>query len=347
MATAHSLLALTLNPLKSFLYYLSACLISVFAKREDLYIVGSEYGDFLDKNSLALIKSLEASSKDVIVVLNSHTIKKHNNKNVRYVPRGSFVSFLMFFKSKGVFYSHSISDILPFMHYFWLLLNILPKPKIVFIQHGIIGLKVDFQLQKYLVRQARCFDYMTAVSELEKDIICDMGVPNRKIKVTGLARYDQYTSVRHVPPLERILVFLTWDDHVESYDRKCNEIRKCLFGLDMKEGRDFDVIHHAMMKRKSKVVRCHDQLDLNGYSMLITDQSSIAWDFVYLRRRVIFFQPNRKYSDQCKVIINANEATTVGGLEKLILKSTPNHQWKYMFQCFDQHNSERILALVD
>ena len=338
---------LRLKTLKTLIYFVFSFFFAlVYSKNSEFYIVGSEDGIFLEDNSRTLVKHLSHSGKKVICILNSNR-SSNRNKSSYIVRRGSFKSFLLFFRSSGVFYSHGISDVLPNLH-FLPFLSILPKPPIVFMQHGVIGLKINQRFKHYLARQERWFDFITTTTKNECAIISELGIKKDKISLTGLPRYDRYNQF---PVKEnKILIFLTWSHDVDEYESKIKQIKNALKDSEIvKKGFSYEFADHPMMYTENYVrKRPRVTEKLSCYKLLITDQSSMAWDFIYFGSHVIFYQPESEFHLSHYEIIKKHSVSNpqeLGGK----LHSFADGKLDLICADFchkDQKQSERVFKLI-
>lgn len=328
-------------------------------KRENLYLLGADYGDYSD-DSLALAKYINDQG------YKSFHVSNNPQDKTKEIRRGSFQSFVVFFQCRAVYYSHSLSDVIPFGHLCWPIFQILRRPHKIFIQHGVIGLKTNISSSKtlgsYVLAQSKSFDKMVVSSEWEKNLVAEMGVGREKIFITGLARFD-----RIIPHIDsnQILVFFTWrKKEKKKSNAYCVEDDRTVLFKNSKGCRNLielgyivKFMEHAMHSKnndKSKnPYRSQNnvQLEVNKSSLLITDNSSIAWDFLYKGSDVIFFKPT--YDGYVYELPGFGEriANDVNQLDILITKFLEgkklsdvinvNHFIRYS----DKNNCKRILDL--
>lgn len=187
------------------------------------------------------------------------------------------------------------------------------KPDKVFLQHGVMGTK---NMVANYGRNAQGFDtdlFMVS-SEFEKDmIINDFGYKAKKVFVTGLSRFDQLFA-NDVKVKRQILVIPTWRDWLiteqaflesEYYERYKQLINNDVLQRLSKEYQ-FDILFclHPNMQQYSrhfenKAVKVINQGEVDVQylikesALMVTDYSSVGFDFSFLHKPVIYYQFDR------------------------------------------------------
>lgn len=179
----------------------------------------------------------------------------------------------------------------------------------VFLQHGITASKnvtPIYARQRTLEKPTERF---VVASEREQRIVVeDYGYAAHQVPITGFARFDALFAPRP-PPARRVLVMPTWrellrtDTFLESnYYRNWHGFLshpgvQHLLGVadlevtfllhpNMRMFADHFDLPHVRLVRQGEV----DVQDLLlDSAVLITDYSSVAWDFGFLRRPVLYF----------------------------------------------------------
>ena len=195
----------------------------------------------------------------------------------------------------------------------------LEKPiKRVFLQHGIILHDLSRWLNKYEMN----FYGFICSSEKEKESLLknDYAYHKKNIWLTGLARYDQLSNKKE----KTIIIAPTWrqyllgekedDDHRElktnylysNYYKTYNSLlnNKKLSILLKENGYKLVFFSHPTLKEYSCLFENkHNYLIdpdipykevLAKGSLLITDYSSIMFDFAYLQKPIIYYQFDKK-----------------------------------------------------
>jgi hypothetical protein len=188
--------------------------------------------------------------------------------------------------------------------------------RFVFLQHGVTAFKKSSFKRDDPSGGA---DMVMVVSEAEKNtIVKNWGYRPEDVVVAGFSRFDVLTDMsdRERPV---ILVMPTWRSWLEDVDQAafdesafCLHYRTLLFNLE-EAFPNADVkfyIHIKLAKYISTWARdfsrvkivllgdCKVNEMLMEASVLVTDYSSVAWDFLYMKKPTIFFQFDRKEYDR-------------------------------------------------
>lgn len=281
-------------------------------KRGRMVLVGGHEGELVADNSKTMYTFLtsQQNTYEVFWVLNRSSA--HWASISDPIARGSIRNYLYFMVAEGAFFSHTASDVAPILHNFW-------KGRIVmvFIEHGIVGLKkavlaVDSR-SPHLGPEA---DLWVSSSEFEKAIKVDeWGLAPDRVRITGLARYDKL--IPQDDYRREILFMPTWrewlaDDGVDSFVtsdfyRSVRDIVTSAPLAALLEANNYRLkiyLHFYFHKFIGLFEIPHTEFieflpvdaDVQDYiinsAVMITDYSSVAWDFFYLDKPVLFFQPD-------------------------------------------------------
>lgn len=184
------------------------------------------------------------------------------------------------------------------------------KKPFVFLQHGVIALKkISFHRSNPRVS---C-DLFFSSTKLEQEIICrEYGYQEHEVPVVGLPRFD--SLVDKSSATKEILIMPTWRKWLQaanSHSFKSSDFFRNyisflknveLARICESKGMKIKFYLHPMI---SKHISCfeglpaHIEIVSNGQepinelmmkaSMLVTDYSSVAWDFMYMNKPVAFF----------------------------------------------------------
>jgi CDP-glycerol glycerophosphotransferase (TagB/SpsB family) len=191
----------------------------------------------------------------------------------------------------------------------------LDRKKIVFLQHGVFGLKQAHKggLNK---KKTNAVDLFVVSSDYEKKIIKDyFNYNNNEIIVTGLARWDVLEDKSQNIDRKEIFVMPTWRTWLEGLSREDfleTEYFKKYIGLFNSERLQNLLLEHNLQlnffihpKFKEYIANfsiTHPNITIYQFgdikvnqklmesSMLITDYSSISWDMFYMNKPVLFYQ---------------------------------------------------------
>ncbi|ERP31513.1 CDP-glycerol--poly(glycerophosphate) glycerophosphotransferase [Chitinivibrio alkaliphilus] len=235
------------------------------------------------------------------------------------------------------------------------MVNACTTPTKVFIQHGVIGITrgegLSFTIQNYVRSLNGTIDIFCVSAEKEATVVEQMGIPREKMQFTGLPRWDNLEQSINT----EILVFLTHSPKKE-YEKKINDILSTLSQEHLKQyGYTIHVAIHNMMKERIHIPRGGSVItdNLAQYiqrsSLLITDNSSVSWDFIYKGNRVIFYKPDQDFWYIRPPYVEESVATSPEELMERIddavqsgcLRKTPD-----FFAHVDRHCCERVYRTV-
>jgi CDP-ribitol ribitolphosphotransferase len=294
----------------------------------DLWLVGERAGDAVQDTGYHFFSWMRKNQpeRNVWFVTKEQNLKKipthFAQRTLRY---GSLRHFIYFFSARALVYNDSYKDVF----YHWQRLatqNKLPKAEIgVFLQHGVIGtsrIQGYYNYPAMLLRQQPA-DLFVVSSSREKTFVTQgLGHPENNVVVTGLARFDQLPIGSHARACAKQLILFvpTWrnwlrwnteDAFVSS--RFFKETFSWLRSVELqrtleKNGAKMELLmHHAFSKfsrhfesvaneniKISDMNSCNVQKKLIESGLLVTDYSSIGFDFAYMEKPVVYFQFDRE-----------------------------------------------------
>jgi CDP-glycerol glycerophosphotransferase (TagB/SpsB family) len=184
------------------------------------------------------------------------------------------------------------------------------KTPFVFLQHGVIALKkISFHRSNPRVA---CNLFFSS-TEFEQSIICrEYGYSKEEVPLIGLPRFDQLLDKSATA--KEILVMPTWRkwlQHCNSHNFKYTEFfrnyytflnSERLTKICQDQGLTINFYLHPMIAKNIDCFRnlpAHVRIISAGKEpinelmmragLLVTDYSSIAWDFIYMKKPVAFF----------------------------------------------------------
>lgn len=346
-------------------------------KDEKIWLIGERYNTAQD-NGIALFHWLrEHTDIEAYYVIEEDAEDYQRVKDIPNVLRfGSKEHYEIAFKAKVLLGTHDLENLLPykpakgFFHY--------EDTLKVFLQHGVLGRKnVEYNKNYY----EDPFDLFIVSSEPEKyDVVMDqLGYEAEDVAVTGLARFDHLISsdVRN-----EILLMPTWRDWIntdqqflaseyyqayssfitsprlmellEKYDAKLNFYphyrAQDFFKRDLPEQNDR--IHFIELGKETV------QDLLKRHALLITDYSSVSFDFTLMKKPVVYYHFDVKRFFR-KGILRPIEETFIGGIAhreeellNLLEERLTNHFYQEdlditgMIRYQDTQNCERIYRAV-
>ncbi|MFB6469125.1 CDP-glycerol glycerophosphotransferase family protein [Cytobacillus sp. Hz8] len=188
------------------------------------------------------------------------------------------------------------------------------KAKKVFLQHGVMGTK---NTEHFYGINSPSFhtDLFIVSSDYEKQIILrDFGYNTKQVKVTGLSRFDSLLA-GDVETKRQLLIIPTWREWIVSdekfleseYYARYRELVFHPYLQELKEKYGFEIVLclHPNMQVftpffKEAPVRIVNQGEINVQyllkesAMMITDYSSVAFDFSFMDKPVLYYQFDRE-----------------------------------------------------
>lgn len=256
------------------------------------------------------------------------------------------------------------------------------KAKRVFLQHGVLGVKNLAQINGNQLKDFNVDLFITS-SEREKEIVVkDLKFDNDQVAVTGLSRFDELFNPQ-VTTKNQILIIPTWRDwlinwgqlehseylhrinnllnspKIKDIAKNGNEIIFCLHPNMQPFIELFDVPSHITSIKQGDI---DVQKLIQESKLMITDYSSVAFDFSFLNKPVIYYQFDKDaflgnqpshldIENELPGVIVNNQQDLEKQLQTLInnhyqIEKTIEMKANRFVKYRDQHNSARIYEAV-
>lgn len=345
----------------------------VEVKDENIWLMGERTNTAQD-NGIVFFRWLQENT----TIESYYVIEEDSSdyEHIKHIPNvlifGSDKHFEIAFKAKVLLGTHDLENILPykpargFFGY--------EETVKIFLQHGVLGRKnVEYHKKNYDMP----FDLFIVSSDPEKQVIVmdEMGYEDHEVAATGLARFDKLIQVN--PPTD-ILLMPTWRDWINTDEQflkseyflaYANLIQnEKLLGLleEYNVNINFYPHYRAQDYFQSEIENMHERIKfiplgsqtvqqlLIDHALLITDYSSVSFDFTLLNKPVVYyhFDADRFFR---KGILRPIEETFIGGIgtyeeelvtiiEDRIKSNFANFEYEItgIIKHQDQHNSRRI-----
>ncbi|AZV62120.1 CDP-glycerol glycerophosphotransferase family protein [Peribacillus frigoritolerans] len=287
--------------------------LSLFKKKKDVWLIGERTYKAQD-TGYHFFKYMRENhpEKEVYYVIEENSVEA---KNVE--PFGN----ILYFKSKDHIKKTMESTRIISSHhpdYLYPLRTSEFKNRVkgvkVFLQHGVMGTKN--MVANYGKNAASGFstDVFLVSSDFEKDmIVTDFGYNEKEVFTTGLSRFDSLFK-DDVLTKRQLLIIPTWRDWITSdeifleseyFERYQNLVNHpALHELSKNNGFEIIFCLHPNMQKftsyfKDAPVRVISQGEVDVQrlikesAIMITDYSSVAFDFSFLHKPVIYYQFDR------------------------------------------------------
>ncbi|ANU14341.1 Minor teichoic acid biosynthesis protein GgaB [Planococcus halocryophilus Or1] len=382
-----------LDALSVFFKVSAAYTLSLFTKKKDrkkIVLVGGNLGEKYEDNAAVYHKYLLNNHKEQVTAYWMYDPKTKYAKDQKIenaVPLGSFKNYLLFFQADYTFHGHSLLyDIAPAADKF-LFLN--RKTIITHISHGIEGFK-KILIQKEDIPLLKRTDYFNCASQYEYNLkLHEWKMPEHKLIITGFPRFDRYLPQQPAKEVKNILMMMTWREWLFDLTKEefiDSPYFKTTTGLLQHEGIQkllaehdirLNIALHPFMKKFEgyftnlpNVEQHVTFLDFNQQTisqsidendMLLTDITSVSWDFLYLNKPIIFYMfDQQEYLERRGAYLNMD--TDLSGykansidhvydyLKKIVEEKITWNEWypkaTDYFDYFDQDNCKRLTHRV-
>lgn len=358
--------------------------VALFFRKDDeiILLIGGNLGEKYEDNAAVFHQYAVANFADQMKIYWMYDpkfdyIKKQQITDA--VPLGSFRNYILFFRASYSVHGHSIIyDLAPYMDRF-IFLN--KKTIMLHISHGIECFK-RILIQKEDVPLLKRCNYFNCASQYEYQIKADeWKIPDEKLIITGMARFDRLPANQPSVSMKRLLLMFTWREWLfgltEEEFKKSDYFKATVGLLESKEFQalaavqklEVRVILHPFMKKYEDYFRKDGNLSFFSFDdivimeemkeadMLITDYSSISWDFLYMNKPIIFytfdqqeFLSNRgSYLDMDEDLFGY-KATTQNDVLAYLVEIIESKKYdnpyfnkaSYYIDFFDQKNCERL-----
>ncbi|CAM4289172.1 CDP-glycerol glycerophosphotransferase family protein [Lacicoccus alkaliphilus] len=351
--------------------------------KKPIVLVGGNLGEKYEDNASVFHTYLVEKRQDVktywMYDKNFNYVQSENIPNA--VALGSFKNYLLFFRADYTFHGHSILyDIAPDVDKY---IHLNKKTVMTHVSHGIEGFKkILIQPEdKPLLHRT---DFFNCASKYERDIkLNGWKVPDEKLITTGMARFDRLQPDNPSKEVSNILLMMTWrewlidlteEEFLESDYFRCMvdllndpELRKLIVSYHL----NIKVVLHPFMKTYEeyfKPLQSGDHISVITFDeaiikdevidadMLLTDYTSVSWDFLYQNKPIIFYmfdqdileEKRGTYLDLDEDLYGykaGNTEAVINSLERIVTGENKNPWYEkaeYYFDYFDQDNCRRL-----
>lgn len=294
--------------------FLSKCVAFTLKKcfKKDIWLIGENLGDVAQDNGFAFFKyALEKHNERVYYIIRKNSVHYHKllpfRKNV--IIYDSFKHKTMYHLASKLVVAHGIRDVLPSIKHPVIYRN---DKDIVYLQHGILAMKrIGMHGNSY---NNKIVKFVVSSDNEKRIMIRESKFRQDQIIVSGLPRFDDLYRYEEKPK-RQIFIMPTWRDWlVKSEEEFLNSDFYRNYKLLLND-KDLDrflsknnyvikiLPHNEIYKQYIHLFKssCDNILIANlaedtvqklitESSGMVTDYSSVAWDFLFMRKPALFFQ---------------------------------------------------------
>jgi len=344
-------------------------------KDNNVWLIG-ERTDTAQDNGISFFRWLQ-NNTDIeayyVIDKNSMDYEKIEELN-NVVIFGSEAHFKVAAKAKVLASTHDLENILPYKtaEGFWGYEDTIK----VFLQHGVLGRKNVEYNKKYYDLPFEIFN-VSSTSEKYDIVIDQLGYEEDDVYVTGLPRFDNLPLETN-NEVKKILIMPTWRDWLNSdfafnnseYMAKYLNLIKNTKMIELCKkynveinfyphyrSQEFFKYHLDKTSKEIRYIESGEQTVqelLIDHDILITDYSSVSFDFSYMNKPVVFFHFDvnqffrkgilRPIEETFIGDIVYNENELINRVERLINSYEVRNDLEFndIFDYRDHSNNERV-----
>lgn len=344
-------------------------------KQNNVWLIG-ERRDTAQDNGIQLFKWLkENTDVEAYYVIDEESKDYHRIKHLNdIVTFGSKMHFEVAAKANVLISTHDLENILPYKtaRNFWNYENSVK----VFLQHGVLGRKKVEYDKAYYDLPFHLFN-VSSTQEKYDVVVNQLGYDAKDVAITGLSRFDNL-PLNPKNKVKKILIMPTWRDWLNSeyafnnseYMKRYlelirnNKLEKLIKNHDIEinfyphyRSQSFFKYHIDKTEGKINYITLGEKTVqdlLIEHDILITDYSSVSFDFSYMKKPVIFYHFDidrffkkgilRPVAETFIGDIAYNETELLNKIEKTIYEENlvSDTNLNSIFDHIDHKNNERV-----
>lgn len=274
----------------------------------DVWLIGENRGECLKENGYWFFQYCRKNhpNRKVFFVIKKKSPYYQNEmfKDDSVIVYGSKRHGRVFKRARLCFYTHTYRDLV-----YRRLFEIFGRgKKLVYLHHGVLGFK---KFNSFYQKHRNIMDLFVVGSNLEKSILINqVGVDSHRIEVLGYPRNDGLYDASHENTGQIVYI----PTH-RNYLRSAEDVE--IFIEELKQVTENDDLINILLATKTIMkIYLHKEIQMFSIklesscanikviyhgeespqnliresSLLITDYSSVSWDFFYLGKKVVFYR---------------------------------------------------------
>lgn len=348
-------------------------------KQNNVWLIG-ERTDTAQDNGIQLFKWLKENTDiEAYYVIDEESKDYHRIKHLNnIVTFGSKMHFEVAAKANVLISTHDLENILPYKtaRNFWNYENSIK----VFLQHGVLGRKKVEYDKAYYDLPFHLFN-VSSTQEKYDVVVNQLGYDAKDVAITGLPRFDNL-PLNPKNKVKKILIMPTWRDWLNSeyafnnseYMKRYlelirnNKLEKLIKNHNIEinfyphyRSQSFFKYHIDKTEGKINYINLGEKTVqdlLIEHDILITDYSSVSFDFSYMKKPVIFYHFDvdrffrkgilRPVAETFIGDIAYNETELLNKIEKTIYEGNlvSDNNLSSIFDYIDHKNNERVYNAI-
>lgn len=304
--------------------------------------------------------------RDVFFITTKNVIDSIKNPKVKshLIERGSLSHLKALLDAKKIVASYSFDGFQPAIDKY---LSLLIHPKLIFVPHGISFDKDSFYLNDIFLGHPDC---TCCCSPLEKIFFSkSCGLSN--IRITGYPRMDKWFSEEINKTNNSVFLFFTWRNSITTeFEERFSLLVKALspkkkifIGIHSNQSPKFHSFLNSIKVENNldfEIITPEEREKFNkaffNCSTLITDYSSVAYDFMYgNNKKVFYYTPLADSHAEYKTLPIWKEkclGKDVKDLNELLSEIDLPCEDKYkqrrldFFKWIDSNNNQRVIQTI-
>lgn len=344
-------------------------------KDNNVWLIG-ERTDTAQDNGIQFFKWLRRhTSIEAYYVISEDSNDYERIKTLNHIVTfGSLAHFEVAAKANVLISTHDLENILPYKtaRGFWGYEDTYK----IFLQHGVLGRKKVEYDKRYYDLPFHLFN-VSSTQEKYDIVVNTLGYDPDDVAITGLSRFDNL-PLEPTKEIKKVLIMPTWRDWLNSdyafntseyMQRYLNLIKSDdMTALLQKYDIEINFYPHYRAQHFFKYHLDHSNGQINyialgertvqelliEHDILITDYSSVSFDFSYMRKPVIFFHFDVDRFFRKGILRPVNETfightvyhenELIAKLEALITDNQyeAHEDLTHIFDHVDHHNNQRV-----